>query len=163
MASESHASTALPSARPGVARYFNELRLASYVLVLYALGHTMGAVVNTPSFGVASDAVVIAMKSVHVEAQGSDCTWYGFYRGFGIIVTVYFLSAAAIAWHLGGLAADERRKLAVVTWTLFLGSVACVIVCWAYFFAMPLLFALAAAALFGVACFRQRASGGSGR
>ena len=60
----------------GRARYFNAYRLASYVLFLYALGHTFGAVVATPKLGPESDAAVSAMKTVHVPAQGADCTYF---------------------------------------------------------------------------------------
>lgn len=37
-------------ARLRASRYFNELRLATYTLVLFAAGHPFGAVVNTPRF-----------------------------------------------------------------------------------------------------------------
>jgi hypothetical protein len=36
-------------------RYFNAFRLASYLLVLYTLGHTLGAVIETPQFGASSN------------------------------------------------------------------------------------------------------------
>ena len=35
-------------------RYFNAYRLAAYVLVFYALAHTLGAVIATPQFGAES-------------------------------------------------------------------------------------------------------------
>jgi hypothetical protein len=147
-------------ATPGIlARFFNEFRLASYVLVLYTFGHTLGAVINTPRFGAESDSVVAAMKSVHVQAQGADCTWYGFYRGFGIIVSVYFILSAVLTWQLGGMTPAERRKFKLVTWTLFLGFVVCAIVTWSSFFPVPLVFSVALAVLLGFACMRTRATG----
>src|SRR5262249_40945287 len=90
--------------RQGVAaRYLNPLRLAAYTLVLFCFGHSMGALIHTPSFGAPSDAVWAAMRAVHFRCQTADCTWFGFYEGFGWLVSVFFLFAAAVAWFLGGL------------------------------------------------------------
>ena len=144
-----------PRDRSVRARYFNAFRLASYLLVLYALGHTTGAVVSTPRFGPDSDAVVAMMKSVHVTAQGVDCTWYGFYRGFGVLVSVFFVFSAILTWQLGGMTARERRPLAPVLWALFLGYVATAAVTWVSFFPVPLVFSTAIAALLGFACVKK--------
>ena len=135
-------------------RYLNPFRLASYVLVLYALGHTLGAVVGTPSFGAESDAVVVAMKAVHVQAQGSDCTWYGFYRGFGIFVSIYFAFSAFMAWRLGGAEERERSALLPLAWALFASHVVGLVVACAYFFPVPMAFSGVTSALLGLACAR---------
>jgi hypothetical protein len=140
-------------------RYANAFRLASALLVLYALGHTMGAVVAVPRFGDASDTVVALMQSVHVRSQGADCTWYGFYRGFGMLVTVFFVLSAVLAWHLGGLTLRAQRDLAPVAWTLFASHVAGAVVTWVYFFPAPIVFSTLIAALLGVACLRSHRSG----
>jgi hypothetical protein len=134
-------------------QYFNEFRLAAYVLVLYTLGHTWGAVVNTPRFGVASDVVVASMKSVHVYAQGSDCTWYGFYRGFGVFVSIYFVFSVFAAWLLGGESGTDRRLLPI-GWALFVSHAAGAIVAFVDFFPVPMAFSTAIAALLGFGCFR---------
>jgi hypothetical protein len=140
-------------------RYANAFRLASGLLVLYALGHTMGAVVAVPSFGIASDTVVALMQSVHVRSQGADCTWYGFYRGFGVMVTAFFLLSAVLAWHLGGLTLRAQRDLAPVAWTLFASHLAGAVVTWVYFFPAPIVFSTLIATLLGFACLRSHRSG----
>jgi hypothetical protein len=146
------ASTGLRDLR---GRYANTFRIASVLLVLYTLGHTLGAVVSIPRFGDASDTVVSLMQSVHVRAQGADCTWYGFYRGFGILVSVFFVLSAVLAWHLGGIAPRARRDLAPVAWTLFAGHLAGAVVTWVYFFPVPIVFSTAIAALLGFGCLRS--------
>src|SRR5919198_2017118 len=105
-------------------RFLNPFRLASYLLVLFTLGHTFGAVVPVPRFGPESDAVVAAMQSVQVRVQGADCTWYGFYRGFGWFVSIYLVLASFIAWKLGGM--DERQRAAAMPfpWALLLAQAA---------------------------------------
>jgi hypothetical protein len=152
--------------RSVLARYLNSYRLAAYVLVFYALGHTLGAVVATPQFGAESDSVVSMMKSVRVLAQGSEATWYGFYRGFGWFVTVFFVFSIVLAWFVGGKSGEFRAQLAPVTWSLFVSYVAGAVIAWIYFFMMPILFAIAVAALFGIGCigdwfgqWRNQASG----
>lgn len=156
---ERTAQSSSRSSRGALVRFFNPLRLAAYLLVLYALGHTAGAVVKTPKLGAASDAVAEAMKTVHLSAQGADCTWYGFYRGFGWLVTVFFVFSAVFAWHLGGADLRTRRALAPVTWTLVLSYLASLVVSWAYFFPAPIAFSTAITALLGIACLQDWRAG----
>ena len=109
--------TAFPVAQGGIfARYFNAYRIAAYLMVFYTLGHTLGAVVATPQFGPQSDAVVSAMKTVRVVAQGTERTWYDFYRGFGAFVSVFFIFSTWMAWYLGGMSPEDRRAFEPITW-----------------------------------------------
>jgi uncharacterized protein YndB with AHSA1/START domain len=141
------------SERPDfVARYLNPFRLTAYVLILFCLGHTSGALIRLPSFGPQGDTVLAAMKATHFQCQTSDCTWFGFYLGFGWMVSVYFLVAAAIAWHLGGRSRMEQRALKPVAWALFLGNVANAVIAWNWFFIAPQLFATLVALLLGYEC-----------
>jgi hypothetical protein len=146
------------------ARYFNAFRIASYLLVFYALGHTLGAVTGTPHFGAESDAVIALMKSIHVRAQGADCSWWGFYRGFGAVISVQFVLAAVLTWHLGGMTAHERHRVAPVAWALLASSAAGAVIAWVYFFPAPIAFATAITLVLGVACVRDlRAAGEAAR
>jgi len=145
-------------ARPGfVARWFNPFRLAAYVLILFCLGHSLGALVNTPSFGAQSDAVWAAMRATHFRCQTSDCTWFGFYEGFGWMVSIFFLLSAAIAWFLGGLDRPALRRLAPVVWALCLAHVTGAVLAFQWFFPAAQVFGTAAALLLAVPCFRLRA------
>jgi hypothetical protein len=137
------------------ARYFNAYRVASYVLAFYAFGHTFGAVVPTPALGPESDAVVSSMKTVHVFTQGADCTWYGFYRGFGVLVSALFIFSVILTWHLGGAPLHERRALRAVTWSLFLTYASSIVVAWAFLFPTPLACSSIITALLGFACIRD--------
>jgi len=141
------------SARPGfAARFLNPFRLTAYVLVLFCLGHTTGALIRLPSFGPQSDAVLAGMKATHFQCQTSDCTWFGFYLGFGWMVSVFFLVTAAIAWYLGGRSRLEQRALRPVVWALFLGNVANVAIGWTWFFIAPQVFGTVVAILLGYEC-----------
>jgi hypothetical protein len=134
------------------ARYFNAYRLAAYFLVLYALGHTFGAVVTTPDFGPQSAEVVASMKTVHVAAQGSDCTWYGFYTGFGYFVSIFFVFSVVMAWHVGGKTREQRIAFLPLSWTLVACYGVSVVTGVLYFFRMPILFSTVVTLLLGFAC-----------
>jgi len=140
-------------------RYANPYRLASYLLVVFALGHTAGAVVTTPDFGPASAPVVSAMKSVHVPAQGFDVTWYGFFRGFGAFISVFFIFSIVVTWYLGGISPRQRGELWPITWAVFLSYTACSIIAWKYLFLTPIVFSTAIAVLLGIGCVRDRLAG----
>jgi hypothetical protein len=140
-------------------KHLNPLRLAAVLLVLYCVGHTTGALLSTPDFGPASDGVVSAMKAVHFQVQGSDCTWFGFYEGFGWLVSVFFLFSAVVAWLLGGVPREGRRSLAIIIWALFASHLADAILAYRYFFLPPMIFSTAIAALLAVECVAVARSG----
>jgi hypothetical protein len=135
-------------------KYLNPLRVTSALLVFFCAGHTLGALAQTPQFGTASDLVVSAMKSVHVDAMGARCTWWGFYLGFGYDVSIFFAFSAVLTWVLGGLARAEQRRLLPVAWALFLSYALTVPISIAWFFAVPIVFSTAIALLLGYACVR---------
>jgi hypothetical protein len=142
-----------PAPEGARARYFNAYRLAAYTLVLYTLGHTLGAVVKTPKFGPERDAVASAMKAVHVVAQGADCTWYGFYRGFGIFVSIFFVFSVVMTWHLGGKDARERAALMPLTLALLASYALSTVTSWVFFFPVPVVFSTAVTVLLAYGCF----------
>ena len=75
-------------------------RIAAALLVSFAAGHTFGFLRFKPP---TSDALAVrdAMNNVHFQVRGSDFSYGGFYRGFGLTITVYLLFSAFLAWHLG--------------------------------------------------------------
>jgi hypothetical protein len=131
-------------------RYLNPFRLTTMLLVPYCLGHTFGALVSTPHFGADSDAVMTAMKSVHFQANGSDCTWLGFYLGFGYNVSIFFLFSGALTWFLGGMSLSDQRRWAPITWALFVSYAVTVVLAVMYFFAAPIVFSSLIALLLGI-------------
>jgi hypothetical protein len=133
--------TGIPTVQRGVlGRYFNAYRIAAYLMVLYTLGHTVGAVIGTPEFGPQSDAVVSSMKTVLVMVQGTERTWYDFYRGFGAFVSVFFVFSTWFAWYVGGMSREDRRTFNPITWALELAWVGGAVLAWEYFFAVPQIF-----------------------
>jgi hypothetical protein len=153
MMTSSQPAIATTARRSVLAQYFNEFRIAAYLLVFYTLGHTFGAVINTPRFGAESDAVVASMKAVHVA--GADCTWYGFFRGFGAFVTIFFAFSVYVAWRLGGANIAERRSLLPIGWALVVSHAFGAALAVAYFFPTPIAFSGLVTALLALGCVRS--------
>jgi len=110
-------------------------RVASGLLLLFAVGHTLGFLRVDPKWGV--DSLIGSMQSIHFDVQGSSRTYWDFYVGFGLFVTVFLLFAAALAWQLGGLRAPTLARLRSTAWALALCFGAVTPLSWRYFFVTP--------------------------
>src|SRR5262245_4308687 len=85
----------LSGGRP-VVKDLRPFRIATYLLVIFCALHTGGGMLAQKSLGPAADTVFAAMKAVHFDFNGSDCTWYGFWFGFGLTASVFLLFSAAV-------------------------------------------------------------------
>jgi hypothetical protein len=80
------------------------------------------------------------LQTVHFDAQGFDRTYYDFYVGFGLFVSVFLLFAAVLAWQLGRLSPERLATIPGVTWSLAICFVMVTVLSWRYFFLVPVLF-----------------------
>jgi hypothetical protein len=116
-------------------------RTASVLLLLWAAGHTIGFRQIDPAWHV--DSLVDSMKSTHFNANGSVRTYWDFFVGFGLFVSVLMVFAAIVAWLLGSLPAETLARMRLVAW----GFVICVGIVtwlsWRYFFVIPVVFSVA--------------------
>ena len=84
------------------------LRAAALLLVLFAVGHTIGFLTlqaPTPE----ARAVFDGMNDVHFSARGQVYSYGGFYRGFGLAITAYLVFTALVAWRLGDFVEAQPR------------------------------------------------------
>lgn len=122
-------------------RFFTSFRLATYLLLLFAFGHTAGGMLAQKSLGPASDTVFIAMKKVHFDFNGADSTWYRFWFGFGLTVTVFLLFSAFVAWQLDKVGPASWPAVSGIAWALVVSQLCNAVLSWTYFFAGPGVFA----------------------
>src|SRR5580693_1393387 len=115
-------------------------RIASVLLLLFAAGHLLGFRQSDPRWGV--DALVGSMRSIHFDVQGFSRTYWDLFVGAGFFVSVFLLFAAVVAWQLSGLSVDTLSRMRGVSWGLALSFVALAILCWRYFFFLPILFSV---------------------
>jgi len=113
-------------------------RIAAVLILLFAIGHTIGFLQSDPKWGV--DSLLSSMKSIHFDIQGFSRSYWDFFVGFGLFVTVFLLLAAVLAWQLGGVAAETIARMRVIIWAFPLCFAAVTVLIWRYFFAIPLVF-----------------------
>ena len=78
-------------------------RIAAVLLLLFAVGHTLGFRQSDPSWG--ADALLGSMRSIHFDVQGFNRTYWDLFVAAEFSVGVFYLFAAILAWQLGGLPA----------------------------------------------------------
>jgi len=110
-------------------------RIASGLLVLFAIGHTLGFRRTDPRWG--ADSVVGSMRTTRFNVDGFSRTYWDFFTGFGLFVTVFLLFAAILAWEFGGLAKDQLMPLLFVSWAFAICFVGITVLSWMYFFIIP--------------------------
>jgi hypothetical protein len=115
-------------------------RIASVLSVLFACGHTVGFRQTDPHWGI--DATVTSMKGIRFAIQGFNRSYWDFFVGFGLFVTVFLVFAAVIAWQLGSLPGPVLASMRIPAWALTLCFGAIAVLSWRYFFIAPLVFSV---------------------
>ena len=113
-------------------------RIASVLLILFALGHTLGFRRVDPRWGI--DSIIGALRSTHFDVQGVNRTYWDFYTGFGLFVTVLLVFIAVLTWQLGRLPKESLLAMPIITWGLAACFVVVTFLSWKYFFIVPLIF-----------------------
>jgi hypothetical protein len=133
-------------------------RIAAVLLILFALGHTLGFLHFVPTTA-EGRAVLDAMRTVTFEAQGSVRTYEAFYVGFGLNVSVYLVFSAFLAWHLGQLARVRPDAIGWMGWALCLVQLAGLVLALRYFFIAPAVFSVLLVVCLGWAAWKVRSHG----
>src|SRR5271156_5157124 len=115
-------------------------RIAAVLLLLFALGHTLGFRQSDPKWGV--DALLGAMRSIHFAVQGFNRTYWDLFVAAGFSVGVFYLFAAILAWQLGGLPAATLALMRGTAWAFALCFAAITVVSWRYLFILPIVFSI---------------------
>jgi hypothetical protein len=115
-------------------------RIAAVLLLLFAVGHTLGFRQSDPKWGV--DALLASMHSIHFDVQGFSRTYWDLFVAAGLSVGVFYLFAAILAWQLGGLPAETLALMRGITWMFALSFAAITVVSWRYLFIIPIVFSV---------------------
>jgi hypothetical protein len=111
-------------------------RIAAVLLLLLDAGHTSGFPWSDPQWGVDLGS----MRSTHFYIMGFSRTYWDFYVGFGLFVSVFLLLAVVLAWQLGGLQAETLALMRGTTWTFAVCFAGITVVSWRYLFILPIVF-----------------------
>jgi hypothetical protein len=111
-------------------------RISAVLILLFDLGHSAGFPWSDPAWGVDTGA----MRSSHFKVLGFTRTYWEFYVGFGLVISVFFLLAAILAWQLGTLSVQTLPFMRGTAWTLSFCFAAITIINCMYFFTIPIVF-----------------------
>ena len=115
-------------------------RVASFLLLLFAVGHTLGFRESDPKWGV--DALLGSMRSIHFDVQGFNRTYWDLFVAAGFSVGVFYLFAAILAWQLGGLPAATLALMRGTAWAFALCVADITVLSWRYLFILPIAFSI---------------------
>lgn len=153
MAIESLAAVTSPKVRTISTALF--LRIASGLSFFHCIGHTIGGVfsVDAPP-GTKEGAVVAAMKSNQFDVMAATRSYWDFFIGYGLTISVSELLLAVLFWQLADFAKSDPRRLRPIIATFLLANLAFTILAWRYFFIPPLLVDLLITIALGLAYLR---------
>jgi hypothetical protein len=126
-------------------------RIAAVLLLLLAIGHTLGFRQSDPTWGV--DTLLGSMRSIHFEVQGFSRTYWDLFLAAGFSVGILYLFAAVLAWQLGGVPAETLAAMRVTVWALVLCFAAITVVSLRYLFILPIVFLIVITACLTVAAW----------
>jgi len=126
------------------------LRVAAVLTLIHAVLHTIGGVYGVPDPG-PQTAAVTAMKENTFALFGQLRSYWIFYQGMGLMVTVFLTLEAVVFWLLGNLAKTEGTRLRPVVLAFAVGYVVAAVLSWQHFFFAPVITELLIAACLLVA------------
>ena len=115
-------------------------RIAAVLLLLFAVGHTLGFRQSDPTWGV--DALLTSMRSIHFNVQGFNRTYWDLFVAAGFSVGVFYLFAAILAWQLGGLPVATLTLMRGTAWAFALCFAVITVLSWRYLFIIPIAFSI---------------------
>jgi hypothetical protein len=115
-------------------------RSAAVLLLLFSAGHTLGFRKVDPRWGI--DSMLATMRSTRFDAQGFSRTYWDFYVGFGLFVSVFLLFSAVVAWQLGSLGPETLPVVRSIAWALAICFAFVTYLSWRYFFIAPIVFSV---------------------
>jgi hypothetical protein len=126
------------------------LRIASVLTFLHAALHTIGGVFGGAAPGV-QQATVAVMKANEFAVMGVTRSYWDFYMGLGLVVSVFLTMEAIVFWQLGSLAKIDAVRLRPVMATFLVGYLCAAVVSYRYFFAGPVITEILIALCLGLA------------
>lgn len=113
-------------------------RIASVLLLLFGIAHTLGFRQSDPTWGV--DGLLAMMRSIHFDLQGFHRTYWDLFVAAGFSVGIFYFFAGILAWELGNLSADSLADLRGARWTFALAFAALTTISCFYLFLLPIVF-----------------------
>jgi hypothetical protein len=114
------------------------LRLASVLTFIHAVLHTIGSVFGKPDPG-PQQAAVSAMQTNQFVLMGLVRSYWSFYMGLSLAVSILLIAEAVAFWQLSLLAKTNSYRLRPIFVTFFCSYLAIAVNSSYYFFAPPVI------------------------
>lgn len=131
------------------------LRIASILTLIHSVLHTVGGVFGKPMAGPAEQTVAV-MKSNHFMLMGSLRSYWDFYMGMGLSVTIFLTVEAIVFWLLASFAATEGAKLRPILFVFALGYLVFAVNSFHFFFLPPVIVEVLIAVCLVLAAFTAK-------
>ncbi len=128
------------------------LRLAAILTLIHAILHTIGGVFGKPEPGAATVAWE-AMIGNPFMAMGHVRTYFAFYRGLGLGITIFLTAECVVFWLLASLVPVAGTRLRPVLGTFLVAYLALAVNSYEYFFSGPVIAEILIAAFLAAAIF----------
>jgi hypothetical protein len=126
------------------------LRIASVLTLIHSVLHTIGGVFGRPEPGVAA-VTMATMKANQFLVFGSTRTYFDFFRGLGLGITIVLTAEAIVFWQLGTLAKTDAVRLRPILATFLVAYLVFAVNSYAYFFFLPVIVETLIASCMGMA------------
>jgi hypothetical protein len=129
-------------------------RIAFALMLLFAAGHTFGFLTFRPATA-EGQAVWAAMNSVHFAAKHGTYSYGGFYVGFGLFVSAFYLFEAWLTWFLARMTERGVEEARAIAWSLCALQVVGVGLSVRYFAGAPALLSVLTTVCLGMGALRM--------
>lgn len=126
------------------------LRIAAVLTFIHAVLHTIGGVFGHVDPGPATIAVQ-AMKSNQFLFIGHLRSFWDFYRGMGLGITIFLTAESIVFWQLAAFAKTEAHRIRPILITFTLAYSVFAVDSYTYFFIAPVITEILIAACLGAA------------
>jgi hypothetical protein len=123
------------------------LRGLAVLLALFAAGHTLGTASPHVTRGAQEAALFDAMQSFRFPIMGFNRSYWDFYRGFALTISVLMFALMVMAWQTAAISKRVGRAALPLVITLQLACVGLLVVGWFFFFGGPIVFSVGAVLL----------------
>ena len=132
------------------------LRIAAVLTLIHSVLHTIGGVFSSPDPGI-SATTWAAMKANSFPVFGLTRSYFMFYRGLGLGITIFLTAEAIVFWQLGTLAKTDAPRLRPVMATFMVAYLVFAANSCLYFFYFPVIVEIVIAACLGMAIATAKA------